>query len=118
MAENNVENKPKEKKTLRGFLNSAGEVGSTLCNVLFPGVILGTALLMATFSGESIKVPKGSNLWEIAKQYGTTCERLVRRNKDIENPDYVQAGQDLIIYNDGASGFFQKIVDTFDKHYR
>lgn len=41
-------------------------------------------------------VKEGDTLWEIAQRFGTTVRALVRAN-DIEDPDLVYPGQELVI---------------------
>lgn len=41
-------------------------------------------------------VKKGDTLWDLAIKYNTTVAKLVELN-DIENPDYIVVGQELII---------------------
>ena len=72
-------------------------------------------ILTATFPGESIKVPRNSTLSQIAAQYGISQSKLEKRNK-LENPNYIQEGRDLILYNKGVSGVFQKVSDAVDKY--
>ena len=106
----------KEKKNLRETLSSIEKYGSATAKFMSIGILLGTIALSSTFPGESIKMPRNSNLIEISKQHGTTWQRLGKRN-NLENPDYVQAGQNLIIYDKGPFGFFQKAYDTIDKYW-
>lgn len=44
-------------------------------------------------------VTKGQSLAEIAKNYDTTWERIYAKNLDIENPDVIEVGQELVIPN-------------------
>ncbi len=97
-----VKNKAqKEKKSLKNVLSSIGKY-ATLFGVM------GLPLL---FPQESIKVPKGSTLSHIAQEHGTSWQRLAQRNK-LENPDYIQAGQDLIIHNKGYLGLCETASDA------
>lgn len=114
MEENKSKNTEK-KRTLKGILNSIGEAGEVVAEFMAIGMLVGTIALSVTFPGESIKVPKGSNLSQIAQQYRTTWQRLEKRNK-LENPDYIQEGQELIIYDQGPFGFFQEIYDRVNKY--
>ncbi len=41
-------------------------------------------------------VDKGDTLWELAKKFNTTIDELIKINS-IENPDYLEIGQKLII---------------------
>jgi len=41
-------------------------------------------------------VQRGDHLWRIARQYGTTVQRIMRAN-NIKNPDLIFAGQRLVI---------------------
>ena len=112
--ENNEEQK--EKKNLREILKPIYKVGSVVSKGLSIALLIGGLALTVTFQGESIKVPKNSNLSQIAAQYDITQSKLEKRNK-LENSDYIQAGQDLILYNKGAKGIFQKVSDTLDKYW-
>jgi LysM repeat protein len=103
MEENKPENnkiKKKEKKNLR--------------RILKPTVIIGCVGLALTLTGlspeKSIKVPKDSTVSEISVKYGIPQQRIVRVN-DLENPDYIQAGQDLVLRRGGTIGYFQNIFD-------
>jgi hypothetical protein len=108
-----VKNKaPKEKKDLKNTLSSIGNSGLKIATGI---IFLGTIGLTFAFPGESINVSKGANLSGIAQQYGTTWQRLQKRNK-LENPDYIQAGQNLIIYDKGPVGLLQTAYDIVDKH--
>ena len=108
-------NEQKEKK-LRDTLSSIGKYSSFVAKSISLGFLAGTVALAITFPGESIKVPGGSNLSQIAGQHGTTWQKLEKRNK-LGNPDYIQEGQDLIIYPKGSFGFLQKAYDTVDKYW-
>lgn len=41
-------------------------------------------------------VVKGDTLWDLARKYGTTVDKLVELN-DIENPNFIVVGQKLIV---------------------
>ena len=97
MEQDNPENS-KVKKNLKRTLRAT---------VLIGGV--GIALT-GPFPGESIKVPKDSTVSEISVKYRVPQQRIVRVN-DLENPDYVQEGQDLILRRKGTIGYFQNIFD-------
>lgn len=42
-------------------------------------------------------VSEGENLYEIAKEHDTTIQRIFDKNTDIENPDQIDAGVELVI---------------------
>jgi len=97
------------RKSLKNVLNS---IGKPVSNIATGIIFLSTIGLTFAFPGESIKVPKNSTLSELALQYKVTQQQLENRNKkNIINPDYIQAGQDLIIYNKGPVGLCQTAYD-------
>ncbi len=106
----------KESKNIKDILNSIGESSSFVAKTMCLAMLTGITALAITFPGESIKVGKNSTLSGIAQEYETTWPRLEKRNK-LENPNYIQAGQDLIIYPEGSFGFFQKAYDIIDKYW-
>lgn len=88
-----------------------------IAKIALPLVFASTLVgLVATFPGEVIEVKKGSTLFKIAQQYGTTWQKLEKRN-NLKDPDYIRAGEELIIYNDNARGFFQMIGDLARKYW-
>lgn len=42
-------------------------------------------------------VQEGDTLLSIAERYGTTVEAIIAANPDLENPDWIQIGQELRI---------------------
>jgi len=56
----------------------------------------------------TITIPKGSNLSQLAKQYGTTVPALVTANPSIKNPNLIQAGASLTIPDGTAPGASQE----------
>ena len=78
--------------------------------------VLGTAYLSATFPGKTIEIPKNTNLSKIAGCNGTTWRALKKRN-NLENPDYIRAGDTLIIYHKGPRGLIEYFVDFIDQYY-
>ena len=105
-----------KKKTLSKTFDSIKECGLKVGTALSIAGIITTMAFASTFPGESIKVPKNSTLSQIAQQSGTTWQRLEKRN-NLENPDYIQEGQKLVLYHDGGRGLFQKMYDTIDKYW-
>jgi len=101
-----------EKKSLRNTLSSIYDSGLKIATGI---IFLGAVGLSFALPGKSIRIPEDSTLSGIAQQYETTWPRLAKRNK-LENPDYIQAGQDLIIYNKGPIGLCQEMWDIVDKY--
>ena len=75
-----------------------------------------TIAFASTFPGEYEKVREDSNLWEIAKQHGTTWQKLEKRN-NLENPDYIKAGENLIVYHQGPRGLLEVMIDIGNKYW-
>ena len=106
----------KKSRNLMNILSPLGKSGSVVSQIFSVAVLTGAiVILTATFPGESIKVPRNSTLSQIAAQYGISQSKLEKRNK-LENPNYIQEGRDLILYNKGVSGVFQKVSDAVDKY--
>lgn len=42
-------------------------------------------------------VQEGDTLLSIAERYGTTVQAIIDANPDLENPDWIQIGQELLI---------------------
>ena len=117
MEENKQEKIEEQKeKTLGDILSSIGKSSSLVAKTISLVILTGIAALAITYPGESIKIPKGSTLSHIAKQYGTTEKRLGRVNKII-NPDCIIAGQYLDIYPEGSFGFWQMVYDRIDNWF-
>jgi len=108
----------KEKKNLGYVLSSIGKSGRIASHIFSIGVLTYAIVLnIAAFPGESIKVPKGLTLSQISVQHGISQEELVKRNREIKNPDDIQEGQDLTLYDEGARGVLQKTYDTLDNWF-
>ncbi len=109
--------KQKGRKSIGNILSSIGESGSVLAEITgVAAVVVMTIASISSFPGESIKIPKDATVSQIAAQHGTSQERLGKINK-LEDPNYIQAGKDLILYPKGSFGFFQKAYDTVDNWF-
>lgn len=64
-------------------------------NLIFPGQKI-EIVSNASNSEKIHTVQRGETLWEIAKKYNTTVERLVNDNR-IQNPNLIYPGQKLVI---------------------
>ncbi len=53
--------------------------------------------------GNTIRVPRGATLSELAQQNGTSVSALVAANK-LPNPDHIRAGQSLVIPSGRSTG--------------
>ena len=105
--DNSIYNKEVLKKIRQAVIRGVGGV------LIVGGVTLAFA---SGFPGESIKVPKGSTLSQISVEHGISQEELLKRNRKIKNPNYIQEGQDLTLYDEGAVGLCQTAWDILDKY--
>lgn len=77
-----------------------GNVDMNYCYFDYPAAIKKKGLngfkKSTTNKTKTYVVKKGDTLWDIAKKFGTTVDKLAKNNK-IDNPDVIYAGQKLII---------------------
>ncbi len=108
--------KQKERKNIGNILNYIGKTSSFVAKSICLIGLTGVVLLAITYRGESIKIPKGATLSQLAEQYETSQQRLIEVN-ELEDPDYIQTGQDLIIYNRSPLGFRQMVYDRINNWF-
>jgi LysM repeat protein len=49
-------------------------------------------------------VEKGDNIWEIAQRFGVEPQAIIEANPDIQNPDFIVPGQQLVVPGMAAPG--------------
>ena len=72
MKQKEIYNK-KTNRTVKDVLGFIGKTSSFVATSISLIGLTGAALLAITYSGESIKIPKGATLSQLAEQYETSC---------------------------------------------